>query len=301
MKLGLVAISEILKEKKISFRTMTRKSFLSKPKEIAIAQLGEIYLHNVKVTGKVIEHCAKNGIKHYRLSSALFPLFTYFNFIETSLETEIIQIKNAARNIGNFAKANGVSLSSHPDQYNVLASLNQNVVDSTIKELNHQGWVMDIFGCERNISSPMCLHVSRSPDFTKETRASFRELFFKNYLLCDSSVISRLVLENEDKGYWSAKNLYENFGNLFTLVYDNLHDDCNPSDLENKISKFKNTWKKHIPVFHWSEGLPEKKRSHSDYFSCIPDCVMNNQDVIWECEVKAKDKAILEILKTNAK
>jgi UV DNA damage endonuclease len=296
MKLGLVAISEILKEKKISFRTMTRKSFLSKPKEIAVAQLGEIYLHNVKVTGKIIEHCAKNGIKHYRLSSSLFPLFTYFDFIETSLADEIIQIKNVARNIGNFAKANGISLSSHPDQYNVLASLNQNVVDSTIKELNHQGWTMDIFGCSRSFESPMCLHIARSPDFTKETISTFRRLFLGNYALCNSSVISRLVLENEDKGYWSAKNLYDNFENLIPLVYDNLHDFCNPSDLENKIEKFKNTWFGKTPVFHWSEGLPEKKRSHADYFSCIPDCVMQNADVTWECEVKAKDKAILKVL-----
>ena len=50
------------------------------------------------------------------------------------------------------------------------------------------------------------------------------------------------------------------------------------------------------PVFHWSEGRPEKPRSHADYFALgnIPPNIAIEPDkpVKWECEVKQKDKAI---------
>ena len=50
------------------------------------------------------------------------------------------------------------------------------------------------------------------------------------------------------------------------------------------------------PVFHWSEGTPEKPRSHAEYFALgnYPPHIAIDSDkpVKWECEVKGKDKAI---------
>ena len=50
------------------------------------------------------------------------------------------------------------------------------------------------------------------------------------------------------------------------------------------------------PVFHWSEGKPEKPRAHADYFALgnTPPHIAIDVDrpVKWECEVKGKDKAI---------
>ena len=49
------------------------------------------------------------------------------------------------------------------------------------------------------------------------------------------------------------------------------------------------------PVFHWSEGTPEKPRSHAEYFALgnVPPhiAIEPNKEAKWECEVKAKDKA----------
>jgi hypothetical protein len=56
------------------------------------------------------------------------------------------------------------------------------------------------------------------------------------------------------------------------------------------------------PVFHWSEGNPQKPRSHADYFSFMNAppyiAIEPNKPVKWECEVKQKDKAI-QVLRNN--
>ncbi len=81
--LGLTCISEELKEKskkEYSFRTMTRKRFkdlcIKIGRDEAIKELSDRIIHNIYVTQSIIRHCDLNDIKHYRISSSLFPLLT---------------------------------------------------------------------------------------------------------------------------------------------------------------------------------------------------------------------------------
>jgi UV DNA damage endonuclease len=294
-RFGLVCISEILKDKKIAFQTMTRKSFNSMKRDAAITQLSKKILNNAKVTGQVIVHCASTGISHYRVSSALFPLITD-RTLNLSYEDlpDYIAICDSLKFAGEYAKKVGVTLSSHPDQFNVLGSYCNDTVNRTIKELNHQSWVLDTMGCEQDFSTPMCLHVSKRPDLSVETIIQYRDRFIANWKKCDLGVRRRIVLENEDSGYWNCANLYALFGFSFPLVYDNLHDQCLPSE-KSYVEKFKETWGSYTPVFHLSEGICGS-RSHSDYITTIPECVINNPDCIWEVEVKAKDKCIIKLI-----
>ena len=54
MNLSLCCISNILAEQGYKFRTMTYKSFSSKPKEESLNKLSEIVLNNFIVTNKII-------------------------------------------------------------------------------------------------------------------------------------------------------------------------------------------------------------------------------------------------------
>ena len=81
MNYGLVCISEILKaqDKSLAFKKITRKRFSELESSEAgsgLKVLEERVLHNLQLTEKIIRHCAKNSISHYRLSSSLFPLIT---------------------------------------------------------------------------------------------------------------------------------------------------------------------------------------------------------------------------------
>jgi UV DNA damage endonuclease len=322
IKLGLTCISELLKEvdkKNNSFRVMTRKRFndlaQSNNKEFAIQQLSERIIHNVKLTKKIINYCIDNNIAHYRLSSNLFPLLT-----DPTLELsyDILpnkdEITEELKSIGEIIKSGKISIGSHPDQFNVLASENPKSVNQTITELNFQSSIFDRMGLPQDLSTPMNLHINCSPKnihgkvdenyFTKLV-AEVADRFYENLMRCNRGVIKRLTVENEDKGYWTVKNILrfhkyikERHDFNIPACYDNLHDKCNNetanNNLSNNAKSCKETWPDGItPVFHWSEGKSDKPRSHADYVADgnFPFDI----DVIQELEVKAKDKAIVRL------
>jgi UV DNA damage endonuclease len=300
MNIGLVCISEILKEqnKQNAFQTMTRARFNTLSRAEAIAQLSSRILHNASLCIKIIEHCSWIGVRHYRISSNLFPLVTDSTLgLCYSDLPDWDKIQKTLLQAGDVARRLGITLSSHPDQFNVLSSFNDDTVAKTVLELNHQSRVLDLFGCARNYSAPMCLHLNLSFDSNKESIFDYVSRFDKAFNQCDVGVRQRLVLENEDKGFWNCANLYKYF-KPFPLVFDNLHDAVNPSAFCH-FNLFKNTWGDFTPVMHWSEGLFDKPRSHAEFASHIPSVVKNNPDCVWEFELKSKDKGIVQILSSQ--
>lgn len=319
--LGLTCISEILKDKdkkKYSFRTMTRKRFndlcVKDGRDETIKELSERILHNVRATRYIIRHCIDNNILHYRLSSSLFPLVTD-ETLGLSIDDllDISTIKSELSFAGKIAKDFGISIGSHPDQFNVLASCNKDAVARTINELNFQASVLDMVGLPQDHTAPMNIHINYNPK-DDETLELVATRFFRNLSMCNKGVYNRLTIENEDKGFFNVDNcikfsehLFNTFGANIPVCYDNLHDFCNPSEDHNvafQAERCAYTWVNQgdgdnnflAPVFHWSEGTPQKPRSHADYFALgnTPPMIAiePNKEAKWECEVKGKDKAI---------
>jgi UV DNA damage endonuclease len=323
---GLVCISEKLKkqDKALAFKAMTRKSFLhwrekhsdGKNNFSAETLLEGRILHNLRLTKQILKHCAINDIFHYRLSSKLFPLIT-----DTTLNLSISHFDNydeildELQQIGEIATQNGITISIHPDQFNVLASKRSDVVQKTIRELNFHAAIMDMIGLPQSYAAPINIHPSvtiyQSTQTKEATDENLREIvdkFYEGFKQCDEGVRERLVVENEDKGCWNCANLFMYFhnycgtkhGHFFPLTYDNLHDYCNPSSFqeervtqEQNIQAFAGTWKKDVPVFHYSWGREDKFRSHADFAAeNIRDYDM---EITWECELKQKDYAIEQL------
>ena len=325
--LGLTCISEILKEqdkKKYSFRTMTRKRFndlcVRDGRDEAIQELSERILHNVRATRYILRHCIANNILHYRLSSNLFPLVTDAT-LGLSIDdlVNLSTIKSELSFAGKIAKDFGISIGSHPDQFNVLASTDRDKVARTINELNFQASVLDMVGLPQDHTAPMNIHINYNPK-DDETLELVATRFFRNLSMCDKGVYNRLTIENEDKGFFNVDNcikfseyLFNTFGANIPVCYDNLHDFCNPSEdhcITFQAERCAYTWVNQgegdnnfiAPVFHWSEGNPLKPRAHAEYFALgnTPPHIAIEPDmpVKWECEVKAKDKAI-KLLQEN--
>jgi len=302
---SLCCISNDLKKRGISFKKMTWSHFqknLSKNGEAdTLQELGNRWLNNVQTTSDTIRYCTQNSWG-YRVSSSIFSLLTHPDFSYTIQDApqypEILDLFSGIRTTNQSPRQNYgrlTRLSTHPDQFNVLASLNQDAVKKTIIELNHHGWLMDMLGCERNYSNPINIHVNCSAGTHSEIAARF----IKNLEKCDKSVTSRLVIENEDKGMWNVDALllffYSEYG--IPITFDNLHDKCNPSELEDCIEKCAETWGQFKPLFHYSESHPDyiktNPRKHADLPSQRPPgCSI---EVDWEVELKSKDEAIRKL------
>lgn len=307
MKLGLVCISELLRQKRpeLAFKTMTRTYFLKGERDERIRDLSSRILHNLLVTGETIKHCASIGIHHYRLSCCLFPLLT-----DQTLKLDIVAfpnysvIQNRLRDIGRTAKQCKVSLSIHPDQFVILGSDKDDVCLRSVNELNFHSWVLDTIGAAQDHSCPINIH----PGFSGfESAEKFIDKTIKYFRMCDVGVRSRLVFENEDKGFWNCHNLFEYFQNYaqsahgirFGLTLDNLHHSCNPSVIngvsmpyEHYFLKFYNTWNS-VPVYHWSEGVDGTRKHAAKLTTTPPDLGF---DAIYEVEVKDKDAGFVHLL-----
>ena len=323
---GLVCISEKLKkqDKTLAFRAMTRKSFLDWRKKYADGKcnfsaeylLEERIIHNVRLTQQILKHCAINDIFHYRLSSKLFPLITDTT-LNLSIEnfSNFNSIKAELKTIGEIAKKHGISISIHPDQFNVLASKRSDVVQKTIRELNFHAKILDMIGLPQDYSAPINIHPSvsihpstKTKDDTEENLREIVDRFYEGFKQCDEGVQKRLVVENEDKGCWNCGNMFIYFynycgtkhGHFFPLTYDNLHDHCNPTIFqeekvtqEQNVQAFAGTWKDNVPVFHYSWGRDDKFRSHADY--AAENIPVYDMEIAWEIELKAKDYAIEQL------
>ena len=305
MSYNLCCISNELKEQGHKFQTMTWKRFnqllVSDGEAHALNELGQRWLNNVEVTRLCISHCHDNDWG-YRVSSSLFPCLTHPEFMYTIHDVpQYDEIMQEFVEIVMYNEIWQVRLSTHPDQFNVLASENQSAVDKTIRELNHQGWVMDMLGCEHNYQSPINIHVNN----TKGELVDIACRFMSNLNKCDQSVQSRLVVENEDKGCWTVANLLEYFD--IPITYDNLHDQCNPSNSGSKwwydkgfydynftaTARCAETWGSVKPLFHYSESCPNatNPRKHAQ----MPTDCPSTDRYDWDIELKSKDAAIREL------
>lgn len=291
---NLCCISEELKKEGVCFQSMTWARFStlveSQGMPAALAELGSRWLNNVKVTHTVIKHCVANNWG-YRVSSSLFPVLTHPDFSGTvrsvpqyqEIMDEFKRIRDAKYNL---------RLSCHPDQFNVLASNNQEAVAKTLKELNYHGGLLDLLGCPRDYSSPINIHIN----CTDGTPQEIAQRFMTNLSKCNVSVRSRLVVENEDKGIWNVSNLleyvYKPYG--IPVTFDNLHDSCLPSDdVEDCFASCAATWGEFKPLFHYSESS-NGTRAHADLPTSTP-YVQFGEDahkVDFDVELKAKDEAI---------
>jgi len=312
MKLGLVCISELLREKspELAFKAMTRTQFKKGNREESIRELSYRISHNLTVTLETIKHCAEIGIKHYRLSCKLFPLITDKTLdLNLELFPNYQGVVDKLLEIGRTAKNLNISLSIHPDQFVVLGSDSDDVCQKSVDELNFHSKIMDAMGLPQDHTCPINIHPSLSKF---ESPEKFVDKFIRNFFRCDMGVRNRLVIENEDKGYWNCANLYQYFylymksqyNFTFPLTFDNLHNDVNPSldeslnriPAEKWFIKFYQTWPVQ-PVFHWSEAEAGTKRNHARTLSTIPTDY--GVDVTWEIEIKDKDRGFKHLLDKN--
>jgi UV DNA damage endonuclease len=292
---GLCCISLTLKEQGFSFQTMTYKRFSSLPREEALEILGSRIHNNMVTTNEIIKYCAENNWC-YRLSSDLMPLISYDQAdIDLTDLPNHDDIQDVFDTIEETIKNTGVRISAHPDQFNVLATTNEKVVEKTITELNLMSSLMDRFGLSSDHNTPINIHIQNSKD---GTRKEISERFLKNFHRLDENCQRRLVVENDDRqAAWSVAKLLDIFYPItkIPITYDSHHFRLNnPENLtaENAAASCSETWTDTTPLFHFSNGRDHTlDKAHSDYVYQIHEELFN-REVDIDYEYKLKDLTI---------
>ena len=298
MNLGYACINMTLSESKPKIttnRSMVKKTFLEK----GLPYAGELGMLNARDLFHILKWNNERGIKLFRLSSEFFPWASEYNFEDLP---QYLRIKTLLAGCGQYAKSNGIRITSHPGPFNVLVSPNERVVENTITDLELHGKIFDLMGLEKSPYNKINIHCNG----VYGDKKSAMDRFCDNFKRLSPSVQSRLTIENDDKAsMYSVKDLMYIHNKIgIPIVFDYHHHIFNTGGLSEKeaLELALSTWPKGIkPIVHYSESkqLHEnneslKPQAHSDYINELPNLYGNDVDVM--VEAKAKELAILPFI-----
>lgn len=211
--------------------------------------------------------------------------------LETLEESDSIIARYEAA--GALARTSGIRLSFHPDQFVVLNSASDSVVDSSIREMNHQGTIAELVGAEA-----LTLHVGGKTGGVELALERLQRGVEK----LSGSARMKLALENDDRLFSPADLLPFCERNGIPFIYDVHHHRCNPDErsVAETTQRAIATWRDREPWMHLSSPrdgwAASDTRPHSDFAdpADFPDewCGMS---LTIDIEAKQKERAVMAI------
>lgn len=289
----------IFREQPIRFRMCTAASLSGVSRSDALARLSALCRENAGSLLASLQYCHSHEIGAFRVVSSLLPLRTHptagYDIDELPDCEQILAAFDSCR---TFAASNTIRLSFHPDQFVVLNSPRENVVESSLKELEHHGEMCDLIGAD-----VINIHAGG----VYGDRDSALERLVSNINRLSDRSRSRLTLENDDTSYTPVDLLPVCWREQIPLVYDVHHhrclgDGCTVSEVTDMALT---TWNRE-PLFHVSSPLEgwegRNPRRHHDFVSSedFPSewCGL---PITVEIEAKAKECAVLKLIEELSK
>ncbi|WP_294373734.1 UV DNA damage repair endonuclease UvsE [uncultured Clostridium sp.] len=298
VRLGYVAISMKLGKKVTSSSTVTFKNYNKlSTKEERINKLKVVALSNLNDLEKILRYNVENNIHFYRITSALIPLVTH---PEVGYWGHREIFKKDFEYIGRIINNNKIRIDTHPDEFNVLNSINPRVVANTKINLICQAeWFEDL----NYDMGKMILHVGGATGGKDQGI----KRFINNFNEYPEEITSKLILENDDKIY-TAKEVLKLCNVLkIPMVLDVHHHNCNNDGekVEEFLESIFNTWnrEKLPPKIHFSsprEFINDRK--HADYINpydfieFIEKAKILDRDFDVMLECKMKDEALYKLV-----
>ncbi|MBL4935831.1 UV DNA damage repair endonuclease UvsE [Clostridium sp. YIM B02515] len=297
VRIGYVAIALNL-PKVTSSSTVTYTNYqklssdeqkLNKLKQVTLSNLDDLY--------KILQYNVENNVHFYRITSALVPLATHPEVTAWDYR-KIFNID--FKRLGKFVKENNMRVDTHPDEFNVINSIREEVVKSSERNLwSH----VHLFEDMEYPDGKMVLHIGSAQGGKEE--ATHR--FINNFKKYPPEITSRLMLENDDKTFTASEVLSICRETNTPIVFDVHHHMCNNNGetIEDLISEIFSTWKNQSlpPKFHFSTPREsERDRKHADYInakdfiSFIEICKPLDKDFDVMLEAKMKDRALFQLI-----
>lgn len=292
VRFGYVAIAMRL-EKVTSSSPVTYKKYSSIDSERErLSLLKKVTQSNLNDLIKILNYNIENDIHFYRLTSKLIPLATHQ---EVRWDYSKV-IQNECQKVARLIQEFNMRIDAHPDQFNVLNSVNESVIESSIKTLQHQLDLFDLFQIKHG---KLVLHVGGKAGGKEAALERFEQTFTK----LPSRIQQALILENDDKTY-SANDVLGLCQRLhIPMVLDIHHHRCYHEGefLEALVEPIFNTWEGDFwpPKIHVSSPREfETDRRHADFIE-VEDMLRFldlikplNQDIDVMIEAKQKDLAL---------
>jgi UV DNA damage endonuclease len=150
--------------------------------------------NNLLHLNQILKYNVKNNLLFFRISSDLIPFashpickFAWHKFFQYELQQ-----------IGDYIKKYDMRISMHPDQFVILNSQNEKIVQNSINELKYQSTLLDVMQLDK--TAKVQIHVGGVYGNKIEAMDRFAKTY-NNLHLVDHSIKKRLVIENDDHLY----------------------------------------------------------------------------------------------------
>lgn len=271
---------------------------LCKPKTFRLQSFSEqrfheTVRHNLDCLKKTLEWNVKNGFFFFRISSDLIPFASH---PVNNIEWHKIYAENL-KAIGKFIKDNNIRISMHPDQFVVINSPREDVVEKSFKDLEWHCILLDKMGLDN--SAKIQIHIGGV--YGDKDKAIKR--FIMNYNKLSASIKKRLVIENDEISYSLKDVMSINKKIGIPIIFDVFHHEIlnNNEKLFDALTNVSKTWKKNdgIMMIDYSTG---ETRRHDDsinvkkFKSFIKEVKGYGIDFDIMLEIKDKEKSALQAL-----
>ncbi|HEX6051367.1 MAG TPA: UV DNA damage repair endonuclease UvsE [Gemmatimonadaceae bacterium] len=278
----------------VRFRQATHRYVATLPTPAAAAYLRGIARANAIALAHAVLRCVDLGVGAFRITSQILPLTTHpvSGYTLGDLD-EDGSIRGSFEAAGRLARELDVRLSFHPDQFVVINSMRDDVVASSIRELEAQATLGQLVGADT-----ITLHVGGMAGGKADALARLERNLDR---LSDAARV-RLALENDDR-LFTVRDLHPLcLRASVPLVYDVHHHRCNPDglDVATATAVATETWGGREPWMHIASprdgATARNPRPHADYVS--PEDFPREwfgRVITVDVEAKAKDAAILAL------
>lgn len=286
MKIGFPSINYEVNckpNKKFKLQSYSEKIFLDTVKS------------NLECTKKTILENIKQDYLFFRISSDIVP-FASHPICKVNWQKEF---QKEFKEIGKIIKKHGMRISMHPDQFVVINSPNNEIVQRSVKELEYHADVLHLM--DLGTDAKIQIHVGGVYNDKEESI----NRFIKNFDVLPEKVKKRLAIENDDVSYSVKDCLKISKQTGIPIIFDYFHHEC----LNNKEKPFEafiecqKTWKKNdgiIMLDYSSQQQGERKGKHAetlneDHFKEFLK-QLNGQDFDLMLEIKDKEKSAKKVL-----
>jgi len=255
--------------------------------------------NNLDCLFKILQYNAQNGFYFFRISSDLVPFASHpvctFDWAS--------HFRGQFRKIGDFIKKHKIRISMHPDQFVVINSLKDDVVERSVWELEYHCTVLDEMALDS--TAKIQIHVG---GVYGDKQAAI-ERFVDRYKSLGPALRRRLVIENDDR-LFSLKNcLVVHEETDVPLLFDTFHHQCLNSgeSLRLGLERSGKTWKKRdgIPMVDYSSQQPgHRQGAHAKSIDVqlFQDFLHYTKGLDFDIMLEIKDKEMsglkaLEVLK----
>ncbi|MBA4461993.1 MAG: UV DNA damage repair endonuclease UvsE [Nitrosopumilaceae archaeon] len=252
---------------------------------------------NLEGCSRILSFNIKNKLLFFRLGSSFIPFASHpickFDW-EKYFQAEFVKI-------GKEIKKNDIRISMHPGQFVVLNSKKQDVVSSSIRELEYHSRLMDLLKLDE--SAKIQIHVG----FPHGDKEKAKMDFIRNYDRLSKSVKKRLVIEN-DEHYFGINDCFEIHKAVdIPILLDTFHYSIlnEGKSLEEIFELASKTWKNKdgLPMIDYSSQNPEgRKGKHcssidiNNFENTISKLIHKDFDLM--VEIKDKESSALKASKS---